>query len=88
MAHGRNEDTVVDGTELRRLRVLGGMTLRALAERCEGAGQSVKYSQLSKIEREICQPRPQLLLALTKALSQIHGEPVNILKPAEEVKVA
>lgn len=64
------------------------MSLRALAQKCEEAGKGVDHSELSKIERGICQPRPALLLALTKALSEIHGEPVNILKPAEEVDAA
>jgi transcriptional regulator with XRE-family HTH domain len=88
MAHGLNDETVVDGAAVRRLRCGGYLSLRALAQKCEAAGQQVDHSQLSKIERGLCQPRLQLLRALTEALSEVHGKPVNILKPAEEVDAA
>ncbi|GGM64343.1 hypothetical protein GCM10012275_38650 [Longimycelium tulufanense] len=45
-----------------------GLTLRDLAARCRKAGQPVNPSQLSKIERNICRPRPRLLATLAKAL--------------------
>jgi len=63
MAHGR-PTLPFDGDGLRRRRELGGMSLRALAERCEQRGQPISNSQLSKIERGLSRPRPALLKVL------------------------
>lgn len=67
MAHGR-PSTEFDGDNLRKLREQGGMSLRALAARCRAAGNPVSDSQLSKIERGICRPRPALMRTLSEVL--------------------
>lgn len=50
----------------RRLR--RGMSLRALAARCEEEGAPVSNSQLSKIERGLYTPRPRLRAVLARVL--------------------
>lgn len=45
------------------------MNLRQLAEACRQVGRPITGSQLSKIEREICRPRPGLLVALATVYS-------------------
>ncbi|GAB3433063.1 helix-turn-helix domain-containing protein [Actinophytocola sediminis] len=67
MAHGRLS-TAFDGDSLRKLRERGGMSLRALAARCKTAGTPVSDSQLSKIERGVCRPRPALMATLATVL--------------------
>jgi transcriptional regulator with XRE-family HTH domain len=67
MAHGR-PSTVCDGEKLRELREEGGMSLRALAAQCKAAGHPVSDSQLSKIERGLCRPRPALMRTLADVL--------------------
>ncbi|MFD9706179.1 helix-turn-helix domain-containing protein [Lentzea sp. NPDC059081] len=49
-------------------RIAKGLTLRALADACEKAGQRVSDSQLSKIERGKYSPRPAALKALVDVL--------------------
>lgn len=68
MAHGRST-TAADGAAIRRHRERRGMNLRQLAEACRKAGRSISDSQLSKIEREVCRPRPAVLVALAKVYS-------------------
>lgn len=63
MPHGRIT-LPVSGDRIRDHREKAGLTLRDLAKRCAKAGKSVSDSQLSKIERELARPRPQLLKTL------------------------
>lgn len=45
-----------------------GLTLVELAGRCASEGVSVHHSQLSRIERGVHSPRPQLRLVLARIL--------------------
>ncbi|ROP36253.1 helix-turn-helix domain-containing protein [Saccharothrix texasensis] len=74
MAHGRPSYRF-DGDGLRTRRETGGMSLRALAKRCEQHGYRVGDSQLSKIERGLCTPRPGLL----RVLARIFNVPTEAL---------
>lgn len=65
MSHGQITSRI-DGPALRTRREHGGMSLQDLADACKEAGQTADSSQLSRIERELTQPRPRLLLALAK----------------------
>jgi transcriptional regulator with XRE-family HTH domain len=56
-----------EGVVLQR-RITKGMSLRALADACEAAGQRVSNSQLSKIERGLYTPRPAALKTLAAVL--------------------
>lgn len=67
MPHGRIT-LPVSGRRIQRRRELAGLTLRNLAALCGAAGQPVSNSQLSKIERDKCRPRPKLLSTLAKVL--------------------
>ncbi|UJW32423.1 helix-turn-helix domain-containing protein [Saccharothrix sp. AJ9571] len=50
-----------DGPGLRERRTSGGMSLRALAVKCQQAGTPISDSQISKHERGLSQPRPKVL---------------------------
>lgn len=63
-----------------RLRL--GLTLRGLAARCTAEGVPASYSQLAKIEKGYCAPRPALRAKLAEILdldpmtfSRIPGAP-------------
>jgi transcriptional regulator with XRE-family HTH domain len=57
------------------------MSLRAFADRCALAGRQIEPSQLSRIERELCVPRPKLLAAMAKVLGV---EPSALLRQDSE----
>ena len=56
-------------TKVKQARLRSGLTLRDLAEVCRAAGVSVSDSQLSKIERGVCEPRPALRKVLAAVLN-------------------
>jgi len=53
---------------LRLQRLRRGLTLLDLAKRCAGEGSSVTESQLSRIERGIYVPRPDLRATLARLM--------------------
>lgn len=68
------------GTRLREQRQRAGLSLVKLAAQCTALGADVKYAQLSKIERGQHKPRPALLTALARALT--NGDVDQLLDPA------
>ncbi|MGH3381782.1 MAG: helix-turn-helix domain-containing protein [Actinoallomurus sp.] len=52
-----------------------GLSLRALAAECHRAGGPISNSQLSKVERGQCRPRP----AARRAIKQVLGlDPIDV----------
>ncbi|MDN3356028.1 helix-turn-helix transcriptional regulator [Actinomadura sp. DC4] len=56
-----------------------GLSLRALSVACSQAGGPISDSQLSKIERGVCVPRPSARRAITQVLGL---DPVTGDEPA------
>lgn len=52
----------------REQRLSLGLTLRDLAARCTAEGVPASYSQLAKIEKRYCAPRPALRAKLAEIL--------------------
>lgn len=67
-------------------RLRRGLSLRALAEVCEAAGTKVSNGQLSRIERGLFEPQPELRATLARVLEL---DPIDDFKrdtpiPADE----
>lgn len=57
-----------NSTPLRDQRLRLGLTLRELAARCAAEGTPVDFSQLARIEKGMCVPRPRVRAVLAKVL--------------------
>lgn len=60
--------TADDPSPMQAARLRRGLSLRALATACEQAGTKVSNSQLSKIERGLFAPQPELRAVLARLL--------------------
>lgn len=69
----------VTATPIRDQRLRRGWTQLALAGKCEELGVKVSDSQLSKIERGICEPYPPLRAALAELLDLDIN--LNVIEP-------
>lgn len=69
---GRSAEERQEGVSLsmRECREHLGLSLRALEVECAKQGAPVSNSQLSKIERGLCRPRPAVRAALRRILGQ------------------
>jgi Zn-dependent peptidase ImmA (M78 family) len=61
------------GERLRRARLMRGLTLRELAERLGGLGQSLSHAALQKYEKGLMGPDSTVLLALARLLELAPG---------------
>lgn len=66
-------------------RLRKGLSLRALATECEQAGTKVSNSQLSKIERGLFAPQPELRATLAGLLDL---DPIDGFKRATPIPAA